>query len=272
MGKKTLEGGANIMTFGGYGAAKKSSINPFGGIMDKSSKVKGFDKDPNTEAFIKDRYKEAILGKGESLADKQLKAGLDQSNKQALAFAGSARGTSNPALAFRQAQQIQGEQQADVNQQAAMLRLQEQRNALAGLSNYMTGAENRALNQASSNADLNEKRKNKLFDTFANIGAAAVSDENSKENIKKEDNSADKISNFMDALKSYTYDYKDEKNGQGKQMGVMAQDLEKTQVGSQMVEDTENGKMVDFGKGFGAILASIASLNDKIKKMEGKEK
>lgn len=273
-GKKSnpFETVANVATFGTYGAGKKIFNKATGDAFGKSSKIKGFNSDPNTAQFIKDRYKEAILGKGNSVAEKQLAMGQDLANKQALAFAGSTRGTSNPALAFRQAQQMQGEQLADANQKAALLRASEQQAAQEGLANYLTGVENRALKQSAENAAQNEARKNKLFDTFADIGkaAATASDENLKKNAREENNAADKVSSFMDSLKAYNYDYKNKKYGTGKQVGVMAQDLEKTDIGDQMVEDTEDGKMVDYGKGFGAMMASIAELNKRLKKMEGK--
>jgi hypothetical protein len=52
----------------------------------------------------------------------------------------------------------------------------------------------------------------------------ALSDKRAKKNIKKGDGDAKRA---LDSLKAYTYDYKDEKHGKGRQFGVMAQDLEK---------------------------------------------
>lgn len=75
---------------------------------------------------------------------------------------------------------------------------------------------------------------------------------------------------FLDALQSYEYKYKHEGRDATPQMGIMAQDLEKTRLGKQMVVENELGvKQVDFGRGFGALLASQAELNKRIKKLEG---
>lgn len=84
---------------------------------------------------------------------------------------------------------------------------------------------------------------------------------------------------FLDKLQAYSYEYKNPEMpgaGEGKHVSVMAQDLEKAgPVGKQMVMDTPNGKMVDYGKGFGAILAAQADLNARLNEIEkryGKKK
>lgn len=104
-----------------------------------------------------------------------------------------------------------------------------------------------------------------LIEGGAKIGAA-MSDEKKKTNI--EDYSSEE---FLDKLKPYTYDYKNpEKDGEGRQAGVMAQDLEKTEVGKQSVIDTDEGKMVDYNKLGSTMLASLVELNERLKKLEGK--
>jgi len=83
---------------------------------------------------------------------------------------------------------------------------------------------------------------------------------------------------FLDALKPHSFEYKDKfkKNpmgGEGRFLGVMAQDLEKAgPVGKSMVEDTPMGKLVNYGKGFGAVLAAQAHLNQRLKALESKKK
>jgi len=84
--------------------------------------------------------------------------------------------------------------------------------------------------------------------------------------------------NFLDALKAYSYNYKDSHSdkpeaGRGRFLSVMAQDLENAgPVGKSMVEDTPEGKMVNYGKGFGAILAAQAHLNERLSKVEKSKK
>jgi hypothetical protein len=79
---------------------------------------------------------------------------------------------------------------------------------------------------------------------------------------------------FLDALKAYSYEYKNPNipgAGEGRHLSVMAQDLEKAgPVGRSMVNDTSNGKVVDYGKGFGAILAAQAHLNERLQQIESK--
>lgn len=88
---------------------------------------------------------------------------------------------------------------------------------------------------------------------------------------KKDEENSKSASSFLDALKSYTYEYKDKKNGNGKHVSVMAQDLEKAgPIGKSMVENTNEGKMVNYGKGFGAMLAAQAELNERLKNIEQK--
>jgi len=102
----------------------------------------------------------------------------------------------------------------------------------------------------------------------ASSAAAAASDKGSKKNIGNAGNEG-KVKEFLDALSAYTYRYKEpEKNGAGEHLGVMAQDLEKSSIGKTMVHDTPEGKMVDFGKAGGALLASQAMINDRLSELE----
>jgi len=83
-------------------------------------------------------------------------------------------------------------------------------------------------------------------------------------------NSDEKLQEFVDGLKAYTYNYKNPQHGQGKFASPMAQDLEKSELGKSMVIDTPEGKMVDYSRAAGTMLATAAMLNDKMKKLESK--
>ncbi len=93
--------------------------------------------------------------------------------------------------------------------------------------------------------------------------AAMFSDERGKEDIQEID-----PSDFLDSITGYKFKYKDQKHGQGPQIGVMAQDLEKTDAGSKLVVNTPEGKVVDYSKAGPHIMSSLASLNDRLRKME----
>lgn len=94
--------------------------------------------------------------------------------------------------------------------------------------------------------------------------AAAASDERLKEDVEPFDASA-----FLDSLTPSKYNYKNPaKHGEGKQVGVMAQDVEKEVP--QMVKEGPDGKYLDYNKAGGPIFASMAELHERLKKLEGK--
>lgn len=119
-------------------------------------------------------------------------------------------------------------------------------------------------------SDKNAKKKIKKADSEDVSKALKVKKSKKNDDIKKD---------FLDKLKAYTYEYTDDmkdnpKAGRGKQFSVMAQDLEKAgSVGKSMVQsDPETGyKMVDYAKGFGAILAAQAHLNERLNELEKKK-
>jgi len=95
-----------------------------------------------------------------------------------------------------------------------------------------------------------------------NNATAKWSDENLKKGIKKVDPEA-----FLDELTGYKYKYKSPEYGEGDHVGVMAQDVEK--VAPEAVKDLPEGKAIDYSKMGGPILAALASINDRIKELEG---
>lgn len=99
----------------------------------------------------------------------------------------------------------------------------------------------------------------------AGIGAAAASDERAKKNIQ----SADKqIRGLLSNLEPSTFEYKDPALGD-KRAGVMAQDLEKSEVGRTMVSDGPDGiKRVDIPSATSALLGTVAHLNRRLDKLE----
>lgn len=98
------------------------------------------------------------------------------------------------------------------------------------------------------------------------IGGRAQSDKKAKKNIKAGDAAAD---DMMSKLAAAIYEYKNPVDGTGPQVGVMAQDLEKSQLGKQMVEKGKRGRSINFAKGLGAVLAAQASLHQRMKALEG---
>ena len=217
------------------------------------------------------RQRNIASGKTPSIAQAQLNQATGQQAQLANAIAASSRGSSNPALAFRQAQ-IGNQQMGLENAQAgAIMAQQEQNSADQFLAQQAAAQRGVALQSGLANQQAKQQDQQAVIQGIAGIGqtAAMLSDETEKENIKPAKGSANEIETFMNAIKEYNYNYKNKANGTGEKTGVMAQDLEKTSVGKTMVDENGKGqKVVDTNKAIGAILAGMADLNKKIKKME----
>lgn len=97
--------------------------------------------------------------------------------------------------------------------------------------------------------------------------AMMKSDRRAKTGIRSGDRDAE---DFLSALKAYNYKYKSKSDGDGEQLGVMAQDLERTKFGKQVVMNTDGGKMVHGAKLAGALAAAAANMHKRIAKLEGK--
>ena len=121
-----------------------------------------------------------------------------------------------------------------------------------------------------ANRPQGPSQSQQLMQTVATVApmVAAFSDRGLKKNIKKAKDkdlmNPKEIDGFLNDLYAYEYNYKDSNHGAGKQVGVMAQDLEKTQLGKQMVEDTPEGKQINAAKGLGLAMASQARLNQRL--------
>jgi hypothetical protein len=99
-----------------------------------------------------------------------------------------------------------------------------------------------------------------------NKGGTAASDRRLKTEVKDGDATANKM---LDALRAFSYRYKDEDaHGEGKQLGVMAQDLKSAGL-KQAVIDTPGGMYVHGAKLAGANTAMIAALHRRLSKVEG---
>lgn len=164
-------------------------------------------------------------------------------------------------IANQNAQNRMQGQQFNIGQagQNAQNRWSSQRDLAALRSNALQNESNAAA------ADLaaNQGFLGGLLEIGGNIGAAAIkSDKNLKENVQPFD-----AQKFMDEITGYKYTYKDPKHGHGPQVGVMAQDVEK--VAPQMVDDTSEGKVIDYNKAGGPLFASLSNLNERLKKIEG---
>jgi len=107
----------------------------------------------------------------------------------------------------------------------------------------------------------------KLFsDPKVRAGVSSwFSDVNMKQDIEGGDES---IENMMDNLDAYDFDYRPETGIEGRHNGVMAQDLERSELGGSFVEDTDEGKMVDYAEAAPTMMAGLANTNKRLRKLE----
>lgn len=146
-----------------------------------------------------------------------------------------------------------------------------------GQSNAYTGTSNMLGNQAAAQSQAAASKSAAtmgLIGSAMGAGAKAFgptgSDIRCKENIKPGE---EKVEEMLDNLEPYEYDYKNpEIDGEGPQLGVMAQDLEKSELGQDFVVDMEEEDGEDYGnepkKGidYEAMAPTIVAAQSKLNK------
>ncbi|HXK36980.1 MAG TPA: tail fiber domain-containing protein [Candidatus Paceibacterota bacterium] len=100
----------------------------------------------------------------------------------------------------------------------------------------------------------------------AGFAGGLISDENAKENIQP---APDMLDTILRKVRPKTFDYKPGVGDPGPQVGVVAQDLEKTPL-APVVEETPTGKVINTGKLSTAALDLILELGQRVKELEGK--
>lgn len=270
------------------GNAQKNILDPLRGKVNTPT---GYN--PDAAAFqntaAQNEYQEMLkrqaLGQdmSTSVAQQQLRRGTDRNIAQIAGLASGQR--SNQGLALRQAFRSQAAANQEMAGQAANLRAQEigaaqeaygadlvrQQQAKQNLEGMRSGIAG-ATQQLQFAANLNKQQQTKdLFQQGANA-AMMMSDKNVKKDIKEI--SPKDIEEFATKLKASAFKYK-QPNGEsyqdGEVTGIMAQDLEKSKIGKQMVVDSPEGKMVDMKKAVPATLAAVSEIMKRIKKLESKK-
>lgn len=148
--------------------------------------------------------------------------------------------------------------------------------AKAGAQNQATG---NLANMYSQQAGAQAQADAGVIGSLASLGGAAMmapagtfSDVRVKTDIQ---DGAPEVRKMLDSLDPYQYDYKDEikedPSMEGSQLGIMAQDLEESDLGDKFVQEDMNGvKRVDYGKMGSTQLAALADLHQRLKNLEGK--
>jgi hypothetical protein len=222
----------------------------------------------------------ASQGNVPSAADLQLQRQSDQNAAQQFGLAAALQGR-NSGDALRQASQGAVATQAQTNAQLGIQRAQEQataRDQLAqalatqrgqdlgyqgnllsaqiGALNAGTNAASAYGNAAATQAGAQNQYKGSLLQGGAGALGAIFSDRRGKKDVRKAD-----LGMLASALKGYRFKYKDEANGPGERIGVMAQDVEKGgRIGRRIVQHRPDGKLqLDTGNAVGAALAMSAA-------------
>lgn len=158
-------------------------------------------------------------------------------------------------------------QQQMANKGLYQQQFQNQMAKATGLTNQLQNQASGMYNQANRQAQAAQAQAAGNRELLgAGIKAYAASDKKAKENVRDAKN--DDIKDMLDKLKPKKFDYKMEHGGVRNNTGVMAQDLEKSDLGRDMVEEINGTKMVDKEKMLMNAMASLASLNDRINDLE----
>lgn len=151
---------------------------------------------------------------------------------------------------------------------------QQFQNQLSKASGQQAAAGNLAQNyqqQANAQAQASQAQAQGTRDMLMGGAMLAMSDVRVKENIQPASTKQGDLKEMLDNITPAQYDYKDEVGGEPNQVGVMAQDLEKSKIGKQFVQEADDGtKMVDYGKMSPMFLAAIKDLTNRLDNMEGK--
>lgn len=262
-----------------------------GGLEEQANKASGWADESRDRVGVlteesaanRARLQDIATGK-ESVSAMQLAQANQQNQAMQQSMAAGAR-PANAAMAARTAAMNAGRQGAGLAGQQAIAGIQERQAATNSLTNALLnerGQDVQATGQGYSTATNaygdalksamgTPTKMEKLMDLGGTVGqvAAFFSDKNLKENIKDGD---DKASKLLKSLKAYEYDYKDTEHGDGKQLGILAQDLEKTDYGKMLVsEDDDGNKKVDGAKLAGALAAMLPAINKRLEALEGED-
>ncbi len=228
-------------------------------------------------ATMRDALRRRASG-ADSLSAEQLRQGLGQQLSQQRSMAASASPQNGP-MAARTAALAMGRASSGMAGNQAMAGIQERSAAEQALSQMIMQKRQQDLQaalgsrqtQVSAYGGVTPDKSD--LDKWGNAVAAGVgmyakSDERAKTDIKAGDAAARKAT---DGLKSFLYRYKDEKDGKGEQLGVMAQAMEKSGLGHAVI-DTPGGKYVHGGKAATSSLALVAALGRRVDKLESGKK
>jgi hypothetical protein len=210
-----------------------------------------------------------------SLSKEQLRQGLNRNAgaMQSMASSAAPGDTGAARMAMLQTARLG----SALSGQQAMAGIAEREAATRALNEAITSARGQDMQvalgsrQNATNAYGGVKPEGSFIDKWGNaivggMGAMMKSDRRAKTDIVEDEDDAQRA---VEKLRSYRYRYKDKRDGEGEQLGVMAQELEKGPL-KHAVIDTPGGKVVHGAKLAGANTALIAGLARRVRDLEGK--
>lgn len=222
------------------------------------------------------RYlQEQAMGKN-SVSAEQLRQGLQQQQAQMQSMAAGAPASSAP-MAARTAMIQAGRAGSAMSGQAALAGMQERQAAQKAWMDAILAQRQQDLMAAQGSRQTaisgygGAPTEGSFLDKWGNAIAAGASVAAKCDRLLKTDivDAGPDVDAMLDALRPYEWVYTDPAaDGDGIHTGVMAQDLQKSPTGSRLVLEGENGLTVDLKRGFMALMAAVARLNERVRELE----
>lgn len=269
----------NQSQVGMFNAGQGNQVNMFNaGQANQVGMANAQNSLQNSQFNIGQSNQLGMFNAGQFNNNSQFNAGQTNQGNQFNAGLQNQVNLSNTDAQLRQRAMDDANKQALMNQYLAATGLQQ--NAAQFEGNY-------ALQKRQQNLGL----AGGLISGGAGLAATLVSDERAKTDVKPlysdERGKADKkklldsydqgggddVGRLLDNLKAYKYRYKDPTEPgtvPGERYGIMAQDLEKSPMGASIVIDDGGRKKIDPAQAVGVLLAAMARMNTRVKKVEGR--
>ena len=216
----------------------------------------------------------------DSVSAEQLRQGLQQQQAAQTSMAAGAS-PQNSGMAARTAAIQNARLGAGLAGQQAVAGLQERNQAqgqYAQMLQGLRGQDAQVIGQARGQAmqgygqgapPPKEPEKSNLEKAGGAIwGLGAFSDRRLKKDIRNGEADSAKV---LRGLKAYAYEYKNKEHGEGRRVGIMAQDLEKAGL-KHAVIDTPRGKMVHGAHLATSLAALMPGISKRLDRLEGDRK
>lgn len=228
----------------------------------------------DARGFLRDQ----AMGKN-SLSAEQLRQGLQQQQAQMQSTAAGAPATSAP-MAARTAMLGMGRAASGMAGQSAMAGVAERAAAQKAWADAIAQQRQQDLQGAlqarqsaiSGYQDITPDKSTMEKWAAPLTGAASVATKLSDRRAKTDvDDASGDVDAFLDTVAPWSFRYLDEaKHGAGRQIGIMAQELQASDAGRDLVLETEEGLKVDLQRAIPLLLATVARLNQRVRELEAR--